>query len=261
MRIKQAAAPSKERIRQQSRTRQAAGQPLRQSGLDRTRQHPVSYAKKRQPVADRSVQSLKKRNLKRKGAPQPAASTPQMVGRHLRRYRDTLIILGLTVLLGLFFFQFGSHRVDGRSMAPTFQTNDRILFHKHQRPERYAIVTFIPADAPDESYVKRVIGLPGDPLRVVGTALYLLPKETGQELPTTEALSSLPDGTIKLTVSEETAHSLADLTEIPADQYFVLGDNRSHSTDSRVFGLIRQDQIEGVVVSRYYPFGGTEGEL
>ncbi|MCB5952513.1 signal peptidase I [Enterococcus sp. BWT-B8] len=255
MSVTQSAVSSKKRIQKKSRTRQAMAQPIS------PRQQHTPRSKKKKPTVGGSVQTPKKMRVKVKKVPKMVASAPQTVGQRVSRYRDTLIILSLAVLLGLFFFRFGTHRVDGRSMAPTFQTNNRILFNKHQLPVRYAIVTFIPADAPDDSYVKRVIGLPGDPLLVDGTALYLLPKETGQELPVIEELSSLPDGTIKLTVSEGVAQSLTNLTEIPPDQYFVLGDNRNHSTDSRAFGLIRQDQIEGVVVSRYYPIGGLEGQI
>ena len=73
----------------------------------------------------------------------------------------------------------------------------------------------------------------------------------------TETPTSLPDSTIKITVSEAVAAELTSLSEIPKDRYFVQGDNRLHSSDSRSFGLITSEQIEGVVVSRYYPFGAT----
>lgn len=165
-------------------------------------------------------------------------------------------MIGLVLLLfGLVLFFQGcvTHQVEGQSMAPTFQSGDRIIVAKKQEIKRYNIVTFEPAGIPGESYVKRVIGLPGDWLSVEGTALFLLPKESGAEAE--DPLSAgIADGTIKITVSEEVAQTLESHDKIPDKQYLVLGDNRLHSDDSRVFGLVDEKQIEGVVMYRYYPF-------
>ncbi|MBP1046521.1 signal peptidase I [Enterococcus sp. BWM-S5] len=165
-------------------------------------------------------------------------------------------MIGLVLLLLVLVFFFRScapHQIDGQSMAPTFQSGDRIIIAKNRRIQRYTIVTFEPAGIPGESYVKRVIGLPGDQISVEGTALFLLPKESSSEAKE-QFSEGLPDGTIKVTLSEEVAQTLALHDEIPDNQYFVLGDNRLHSDDSRVFGLVDEKQIEGVVMYRYYPF-------
>ena len=169
------------------------------------------------------------------------------------KQKETIGLLLLCAAVLFFFYHFGTHQVDGRSMAPTFQTGDRILISKDQTPSRYAIVTFEPKDSPDSSYVKRIIGLPGDRIQVVGTALFLLPAESEATNGEPEDLSMMPDGAIKITVSEETAAQLAESPRIPEGHYFVQGDNRLHSDDSRVFGLVKASQIEGVVCYRYYP--------
>lgn len=159
--------------------------------------------------------------------------------------------------LGLFFLlAIKTHQIAGHSMEPTFQAKDRIFVVK-KKPTRYAIITFEPQSAKGESYVKRIIGMPGDLIWVEGTSLYLtsqieanLKNLYGQKL----TAANLPDGTQKLTVTDQVASQLSSYYKIPDDKYFVQGDNRAHSNDSRAFGLVDRSQIEGVVVYRYYPF-------
>ncbi len=158
------------------------------------------------------------------------------------------------VLLVMFFF-LGTHQVNGESMEPTFQDQDRILILKRMTPQRNDIVTFTPEDDPSGSYVKRVIGVPGDHLLLRGDPLYLVPKE--DEMPEVPAdvwePTNLPASTQIITVESTVATTLFNYSNIPEGHYFVEGDNRNHSTDSRSFGWISQDQIEGVVKYRYYP--------
>jgi len=162
----------------------------------------------------------------------------------------------LCICLGiLFLINVTPHIVDGSSMLPTLENGDRIFVNKDERPKRYSIVTLDPLKKKKESYVKRVIGLPGDYVWLEGTSLFL-----NQENPIFSAeerdskSKSLPDGTIKITVNKVVAKTMAGLQQIPKDNYFVLGDNRNHSNDSRSFGLVSAKQIEGVAFYRYYPF-------
>ena len=158
--------------------------------------------------------------------------------------------------LGLYFLiSYQSHVVDGQSMAPTFHSGDRLLTHKRQEIRRYDIVTFEPEDVPGDSYVKRVIGLPGDQLYVDGSILYLLESESSEGLNLAAAVitGELPDGTQVLHLDEKNAAELGAENQIPKGFYLVLGDNRSHSTDSRSFGLVAEKQIEGVVSLRIFP--------
>ena len=70
---------------------------------------------------------------------------------------------------------------------------------------------------------------------------------------TLESATELPDGTIKVSISPEAVVQLSKFNKIPDDFYFVLGDNRSNSSDSREFGLVNQQSIAGVVTFRYKP--------
>ncbi|MBL1226626.1 signal peptidase I [Enterococcus sp. BWR-S5] len=168
-----------------------------------------------------------------------------------RELRRGYVVLGLlAVLVLLFFLNFRTRQVDGVSMVPTLADNDRLLVRRTETFARYELITFEPADKAGESYVKRIIGLPGDRLHLDGNRLYLY--ETSRSS-TSFSAEQLPDGALTVLLSPEAVQSIGTQTEIPANQYFVLGDNRGNSRDSREMGLITSDQIEGVVVFRYFP--------
>ncbi|WP_086445263.1 signal peptidase I [Candidatus Enterococcus lemimoniae] len=160
----------------------------------------------------------------------------------------------LCIFLGiLFLIKVGPHVVDGSSMFPTLENGDRIFVNKGEIPKRYSIVTLDPLKKKKESYVKRVVGLPGDYIWLEGTSLFLNQEQPTFSVEGSSKSSHLPDGTIKITVNRAVAHKMGGLKQIPADNYFVLGDNRNHSNDSRSFGLVSAKQIEGVAMYRYYP--------
>lgn len=171
------------------------------------------------------------------------------VTEQIKSYLPLVILLGLTVC---FFLAFKTRQVDGVSMVPTLEDKERLLVRRTTTFSRYNLITFEPADKPGESYVKRIIGLPGDHLHLEGNHLYLS-SEDALSLPEHPEASQLPDGTIKVLVSPEVVAKLQNLTTIPQGEYFVLGDNRNHSRDSREMGLINAGQIEGRVVFRYFP--------
>lgn len=190
----------------------------------------------------------------------------QIVNRLIRRQKKQQrrwqwlgrLFFGLFALACIFFLiKFQTHQVSGRSMQPTLQDKERILVSRWSSPSRYDIVTFEPRDeTKGTSYVKRVIGMPGDLIWIEGTTLYLnqqadhLTKNVYQEK---LQAKELPDGTLKIAINQATAYELTELDKIPEDKFFVQGDNRNHSDDSRVFGLINRSQIEGVVCYRYFP--------
>lgn len=169
--------------------------------------------------------------------------------------KKTIFIIGgitvLSVLVGI-----GTHQVKGESMVPTFEEGDKIFIFKLGEPCRGDIVTFTPSDQPDTSYIKRVIGMPGDGVILRGETLYLIPreKEVPDVSPSTWIPDNLPEGTQQITVKTNVAQSMANYSKVPENSYFVEGDNRDNSTDSRNFGWVSTEQIEGIVWYRYYPF-------
>ncbi|WP_249921881.1 signal peptidase I [Candidatus Enterococcus palustris] len=175
------------------------------------------------------------------------------MGTVLRRISFFLLLLfGI-----LFLVKVKPHVVSGESMLPTLHNKDRLFSMKNAEPTRYSLITFQPREEKHESYVKRVIGLPGDRIWLDKNTVYLnfQMAESNPTPPNEEHLSGvdLPDGTLKIRVSWEVAAQLEGLSTIPKNQFFVLGDNRRHSTDSRELGLIDKNKIEGVVTFRYYP--------
>lgn len=154
----------------------------------------------------------------------------------------------------LFLFKVKTHKVEGFSMFPTLENRDRIFVNKGAEPKRYSIITLDPLKKKKESYVKRVIGLPGDSIWLEGTSLFLNQESSSFIFePKNSKSSQLPDGTIKITVDKAVASKIKGMNQIPKEHYFVLGDNRNHSNDSRSFGFVSAKQIEGVAMYRYYP--------
>lgn len=179
--------------------------------------------------------------------------------RYMRKFHQvvtTTFFLVFAACCILFLIHIRTHVVDGQSMAPTFANGDRIFINKGEMPSRNDIITFEPKDKPGESYVKRVIGLPGDTIWLDGNKLFLNYRMSEEELSiigTDKLARDLPDGTLKINISVLVQNQLTGLTKIPKNCYFVLGDNSKHSTDSRVLGFVKDEQIEGVVQFRYFP--------
>lgn len=169
----------------------------------------------------------------------------------------TIFFLLFALCCLLFLIHIKTHVVDGQSMAPTFENGDRIFIQKGQEPKRNEIITFEPKDKPGDSFVKRVIGMPGDTIWLEGNKLFLNYRISEIDEYFNDSLNKLamdlPDGTLKINISMSVMSQLTGLSKIPKNCYFVLGDNSKHSTDSRVFGMVEKNQIEGVVKYRYFP--------
>lgn len=157
-----------------------------------------------------------------------------------RRIKSSVFILVILSCI-LFLVLLKTHQVSGESMLPTLRNRDKIFVWRGRTPERLDIITLEPIDNPQESYVKRVIGMPGDTLKLNGNSLQISYISNGYEKHE------------EITLTDGVAMILENETQIPINKYFVLGDNRDHSNDSRSFGLINRKQIEGVVSWRYYP--------
>lgn len=124
------------------------------------------------------------------------------------------------------------------SMEPTIQVGDRIwtdkLFVRWANLERGEIVVFEPPFEADEPYLKRIIGLPGETVEVKDGSVWV----NGQRLPERYA---------------EVADYRYGPVQVPAGQYFVLGDNRNISYDSHRWGFLSRDRITARAVFRIWP--------
>ena len=170
-------------------------------------------------------------------APSSASSETEEIERRQSLLREitTTALITLVLFLGL-HYSAQAVPLDGPSMQPGLHTDERVLVNSlaytFERPERGDVVVFHPPTALNERYIKRVIGIPGDtitltPNQVIvdGVALdepYITPPPPG-----------------------ETENPEPQTIKLGPGQYFVMGDNRTNSQDSRFFGPINQNELIG----------------
>ena len=163
-------------------------------------------------------------------------------------------IVAFIIVGGVYFFLGRPFTVSGASMYPTLHNGDRMVLSKVGDIHRFDVVIL---KAPDENveYIKRVIGMPGDTVEMKSGVLYINGKKVDQPFINTEALA-------KQTVfmDDFTLDSLTGESKVPEGKYFVLGDNRGVSKDSRMIGFIDRSAIEGKAVFTIWPFGRIGGQ-
>lgn len=155
----------------------------------------------------------------------------------------------LVILVVSFALVFGFVRpfvveafwIPSGSMIPTLEINDRVLVNKFiyrfTEPDRGDIVVFESVQDPDTDLIKRVVGLPGD--RIAVRSGRLIVNGEPQREPFTN--KDFPDT------------SFFAPTTVPKNHVFVMGDNRANSQDSRVFGPLPKENIEGEAFLRFWP--------
>lgn len=161
---------------------------------------------------------------------------------------NVVIITSIVLIINYFFF--ANVKVEGASMEPTLHDEDRLILNKFSDLERFDIVVFPAPDNEKDKYIKRIIGVPGDQIEYREDQLYLNGEPFSEKY--------LPDYQSPDSLYYETGHfsleSLLGAKTVPEGQYFVLGDNRMNSRDSREFGFIDEEDMVGKVVFRYWPF-------
>ncbi|MGM9900549.1 MAG: signal peptidase I [Latilactobacillus sakei] len=154
-----------------------------------------------------------------------------------------ILVAGLVAFVIRSFFLVPA-TVAGNSMQPTLKSGDQLLLKKFGQVHRFEIVVFRLANG--TTYVKRVIGLPGEHIAYQEGQLYV------NDRPVVEPFLKQSQQKTVLT-SDFDLKTLTDHDRIPANQYFVLGDNRRISKDSRTFGTIERETIIGRAVGIYWP--------
>ncbi|WP_100398068.1 signal peptidase I [Bacillus sp. FJAT-44742] len=172
------------------------------------------------------------------------------VAREVLDWVKTFAIVILIVLIVRTFF-FANYMVHGESMMPTIQSGERLIINKigyeFSEPTRFDLVVFHATE--DSDYIKRVIGLPGDELRVEDDILYI-----NGEAYEEEYLDDWRAGFEGDTYTPDfTLEELTGQIEVPENHIFVLGDNRRNSLDSRQLGFIPFEDVVGKANVRYWP--------
>jgi signal peptidase I len=163
----------------------------------------------------------------------------------LRLVRDIFLIIVVFVLFGVFAVQ--PVVVEGTSMLPQLNDGERLLvnklvYYKIQgvrwgHLERGDIVVFWFPKEPDKSYVKRIIGLPGEMVEVRNGRVFINGQELNEDYLDLEHNKVLPSFPAK---------------QVEQHYYFVMGDNRDNSSDSRYWGLVPEKYIYGKAFFRYW---------
>lgn len=147
-----------------------------------------------------------------------------------------LIIILVVVLIRTFIIT--PIRVVGSSMDKTLKQGEILLLEKVDKSyKRYDIVVIKEGN---ERIIKRIIGMPGESIKIVEGVIYI----NGEAI----------EDKYASTYTEDFSLSKFDLEVIPEDSYFVLGDNRKVSKDSRLLGPINKKQIQGKAIYRIWPF-------
>lgn len=156
------------------------------------------------------------------------------------------IVVVLAVLVMIYLFIMSPQEISGASMEPNFHNGEYILTNKVQTkfraPQRGDVVVFKSPKNKEVDYIKRIIGLPGDTVKLSANKFYVNGQVVDEPyLPADIVVfggSYLQEG--------------AEIV-VPPGTYFVSGDNRPHSSDSREFGPIAMEDFIGTVFFRYWP--------
>lgn len=153
--------------------------------------------------------------------------------------------IALIIVLPIRFFIAQPFIVSGASMETTFSTGqylivDQLTYH-FEEPKRGEVVIFRYPKEPDKFFIKRIIGIPGDTIVISGRDVVIKNSEhpDGITLDETYVLSMRPGPTITETLGD--------------GEYFVMGDNRDASSDSRAWGVLQRDKIVGRAFLRLFP--------
>jgi len=155
----------------------------------------------------------------------------------------TVVALSIFVVAYLFLIQ--PHEIKGNSMEPNLHNNEYILTDKisyrFSEPARGDIIIFKAPNNPEVDYIKRIIGLPGERVKIQNGRVYINGKLLNE--PYLKDLTNISSGYMK--EGEEIV--------VPKDTYLAFGDNRPHSSDSRDFGPVPSNLIIGKAILRYWP--------
>lgn len=169
-----------------------------------------------------------------------------VINSTIKFFRETwiyMVVLLLVLLIKIFVVT--PVRINGTSMNPTLHDGDIMILnkiaYKSSDIKRFDIVVIYLNDKlNNEKLIKRVIGLPGDSIEYKNNKLYVNGKYVKEDFDHTN--------------TEDFDLSLISATTVPRDSYFVVGDNREVSADSRVIGFVSKDEIAGRVSYTIFPF-------
>ncbi len=158
-----------------------------------------------------------------------------------------MVVISLAIIIPVRYFLVQPFYVKGESMEPNFHENEYLMVdeisYRFNPPQRGEVVVFRYPKDPQDYYIKRLIGLPGETVFIKDGSVYVT-ATTGETFKIEE--DYLPSYISTIALSEEPI-------TLSEDEYFVLGDNRNASKDSRSFGAVKKSFIIGRVFLRGLP--------
>ena len=155
-------------------------------------------------------------------------------------------IIALVIVVPIRYFLFQPFFVRGQSMEPNFENGDYLIVdeisYRFREPQRGEVVVFKYPQNPSQRFIKRIIGLPGETIEIKDGKITISKDGNSQVLNESEYLS----------FSLYTSGNIS--VALDKDEYFVLGDNRAFSFDSRRFGVLSKEEIIGRTFLRAWPF-------
>lgn len=157
------------------------------------------------------------------------------------------IVFALAIFVVVYLFLFQPNQVKGSSMYPTFKDGEFIFTDKVSyrlgKPQRGDVVVFRSPKNQDVDFIKRVVALPGETVKISNGRVYVNGSVLNENSYLSGEVATGPEG--YLTENQEIV--------VPEGKYFVMGDNREHSSDSRDFGPVEPHEFVGKVFFRYWP--------
>lgn len=175
----------------------------------------------------------------------PQKSFFQNIGSYLLEFFETLVVFG-AIFAAIYLFVAQFHKVSGSSMVPTLQNGDYLVTEKisyrFSEPKRGDIIVLKNPRDESEDFIKRIIALPGDTIKIENNSVFV-----NDQLISEAYLSSQTPTRAGVFLTEGTT------IRAGPNQYFVMGDNRNHSSDSREWGGATKEEIVGKAFFRYFP--------
>lgn len=179
--------------------------------------------------------------------PAPLASSAKKAGLVIFLELVQVLIISFIIILPVRYFLVQPFYVKGASMEPNFYDHEYLVIdeisYRFRDPQRGDIVVFRYPRNPSEYFIKRVIGLPGETVEIADGRIKIYNAQSPNGMTLDESVYLDSD------VFTDTTQART----LKADEYFVLGDNREQSLDSRLFGAVPRANIVGKVWIRGYP--------
>lgn len=157
-----------------------------------------------------------------------------------------IVVFAIAIFLFVYLLILQPHKIKGASMSPNHLNGEYLLTDKvtyrFQQPERGDIVVFEAPTNDGQEFIKRIIALPGEEVSVKNGSIFVNGQKLEEDYIPPE-IETTPGAFL-----EE-----GETVVVPEDQFFVMGDNRDHSSDSRAWGFVEKDKITGRAWIIYWP--------